>query len=325
MNQYLKYTLTVAVTAAAMVVYQYEGKPEQAGLAQQAPTQVPIQVAEIKNDIAQVEQSLNATKEPSTKRELTQAELADIDPTSIDWDAMKARYKDVTFGVDPMLASQSILITDFSPEEIAAYNKLHVVAFNPAIGKDCGPKRLVSSEEFALAYGVPHEYVTDFCTMKYERPKHPYTDLTVAELRELVDLNNDAEAAVFASRHSTNAQEQIGFAIQAAALSGKSGPILKASLYVNNFGMSEDSSIEEVMGDIATVLIMKKMAALMGDPRVSQDDKDYYLLVRRGLSQEEIQSYKDDLNEIARKNLKALGEMQRDLTGATGILELTNA
>ena len=325
MNQYLKYALTVAVTAAAMVAYQYEGKPEQAGLAQQAPSQIPEQVTEIKNEIAHVEQPLNAPAELNTKRELTQAELADIDPASIDWEAMKARYKDVTFGVDPMLASQSILITDFSPEEIAAYNKLHVVAFNPAIGKDCGPKRLVSSEEFALAYGVPHEYVTDFCTMKYERPKHPYTDLTVAELRELVELNNDAEAAVFASRHSTNVQEQIGFAIQAAALSGKSGPILKASLYVNNFGVSEDSSIEEVMGDIATVLIMKKMAALMGDPRVSQDDKDYYLLVRRGLSQEEIQSFQSTLDELALENLKKMGELQRESTGATSILELTNA
>ena len=167
--------------------------------------------------------------------------------------------------------------------------------------------------------------MTDFCTMKYERPKHPYTDLTVAELRELVELNNDAEAAVFASRHSTNVQEQIGFAIQAAALSGKSGPILKASLYVNNFGVSEDSSIEEVMGDIATVLIMKKMAALMGDPRVSQDDKDYYLLVRRGLSQEEIQSFQSTLDELALENLKKMGELQRESTGATSILELTNA
>ena len=324
MNQYLKYTLTVAVTAAAMVAYQYEGKPEHAGLAQQAPTQAPTQVTEIKNDIAQVEQSLNATKETNTKRELTQAELADIDPASIDWEAMKARYKDVTFGNDPMLDSASIFIYDFSPEEIAAYNKLHVVAFNPSIGEECGPTRIVVSKEFG--YEEPHEYVSENCLPVFARPKHPYTDLSVEELRELVELNNDAEAAVFASRHSTNAQEQIGFAIQAAALSGKSGPILKASLYVNNFGVSEDSSIEEVMGDIATVLIMKKMAALMGDPRVSQDDdKDYYLLVRRGLSQEEIQSYKDDLNEMARKNLKAIGELQRDLTGATSILELTNA
>jgi predicted membrane-bound mannosyltransferase len=58
MNQYFKYALTVAVTVAAMVAYQYEGKPEQAGLAQQAPNQVPIQVTEIKNEIAQVEQAI---------------------------------------------------------------------------------------------------------------------------------------------------------------------------------------------------------------------------------------------------------------------------
>ena len=38
MNQYIKYALTVVVTAAAMVAYQYEGKPEQVELAQQAPS-----------------------------------------------------------------------------------------------------------------------------------------------------------------------------------------------------------------------------------------------------------------------------------------------
>ena len=324
MNQYLKYTLTVAVTAAAMVAYQYEGKPEQAGLAQQAPTQVPIQVAEIKNDIAQVEQSLNATKEPSTKRELTQAELADIDPASIDWEAMKARYEDVTFGEDPMLHSASILITDFSPEEIAAYNKLHVVAFNPAIGKDCGPKRFVSSEEFP--YEEPGEYVADFCTMKYERPKHPYTDLNIDELRELVELNNDAEAAVFASRYATNAQERIGFAFQASALSGKSGPILKAARWGIDFLTGEERPTNKIVDDVANYLVIEKIATLMGDPRALADDSDYMeSLIERGVPREEIQFIQEAIDQIALKNLKAIGEMQRDLTGATSILELTNA
>ena len=80
------------------------------------------------------------------------------------------------------------------------------------------------------------------------------------------------------------------------------------------------------MGDIASVLVIEKMAALMGDPRALKDETGYAeVLVKRGLSQEEIQSYKDDVDEIARRNLKALGEMQRELTGATGILESANA
>ena len=80
------------------------------------------------------------------------------------------------------------------------------------------------------------------------------------------------------------------------------------------------------MGDIASVLVIEKMAALMGDPRALKDETGYLeVLVKRGLSQEEIQSYKDDVDEIARRNLKALGEMQRELTGATGILESANA
>ena len=320
MNQYLKYALTVAVTAAAMVVYQYEGKPEQTGLAQQAPTQV----TEIKNEIAHVEQPLNTTAELNTKRELTQAELADIDPASIDWEAMKARYKDVTFGNDPMLDSASIFIYDFLPEEIAAYNKLHVVAFNPAIGEECAPTRIVVSQEFG--YEEPHEYVSENCLPVFERPKHPYTDLSVEELRELVELNNDAEAAVFASWSASNNQERIGFAIQAAALSGKSGPILKAARYINTFGVGENRSTEDVMSDLANVLIIEKIAALMGDPRALKDEKDYLdVLAKRGVSQEEIRSFQNTLDELALENLKKMGELQRESTGATSILELTNA
>jgi len=71
MNQYFKYALTVVVTAAAMVAYQYEGKPEQAGLAQQAPTQVP----EIKNEIAQVEQAI--TEERFTSAEMRAIQKAE--------------------------------------------------------------------------------------------------------------------------------------------------------------------------------------------------------------------------------------------------------
>ena len=112
MKQYLKYALTVAVTAAAMVAYQYEGKPENAGLAQQAPSQVP----EIKNEIGEVEQSLAGVEEPSAKRELTQAELADIDPASIDWEAVKDR---IFPGVDQMLLRFNMQ-AEYSDREIAA-------------------------------------------------------------------------------------------------------------------------------------------------------------------------------------------------------------
>lgn len=112
MNQCIKYALTVVVTAAAMVAYQYEGKPEQVELAQQ----VPIQVPEIKNEIAQVEQSLAGVEEPRAKRELTQAELADIDPASIDWEAVKDR---IFPGVDQMLLRFNMQ-AEYSDREIAA-------------------------------------------------------------------------------------------------------------------------------------------------------------------------------------------------------------
>ena len=100
MNQYIKYALTVAITAAAMVAYQYEGKPEQVGLAQQAQ-QAPSQVPEIKNEIAQVEQAITP-EVTTTHTELSSTDLADTNPASIDWDAMTRRFG---YGFDPMLVS----------------------------------------------------------------------------------------------------------------------------------------------------------------------------------------------------------------------------
>ena len=116
MNQYFKYAVTAAVTAAAIVASHYEGKPEQAGLAQQAPSPVPIQVPEIKNEIAQVAPSFAGVEEPSAKRELTQAVLADIDPASIDWEAVKDR---IFPGVDQMLLRFNMQ-AEYSDREIAA-------------------------------------------------------------------------------------------------------------------------------------------------------------------------------------------------------------
>ena len=320
MKETLKYGLAIGITAAAMFAYMYEAPPRQDGqeLAKTAPALINEATA-----AKSVEQASHPHQTPP-QRELSPAELADIDPASIDWEAMKERYRGVTFGSDPMLDSASILIIDFSPEEIAAYNKLHVVAFNPSVGTQCALDRFVISEEFG--YEEPREYVAENCLPVFERPKHPYTDLSVEELRELVELNNDAEAAVFASRNASNDQERIGFAIQAAALSGNSGPLLKASRYIDTFVPSEDLSTDEVMNEIANVLIVEKIAALMGDPRALQDDSGYLnILAERGLSKEEIQRFQNALDDLARENLKAMGELQRELTGATGILELTNA
>ena len=320
MKETLKYALAIGITAAAMFAYMYEAPPRQAVHELAQNTSAPTTKAALAKSTEQASDPHQALPQ----RELSQAELADIDPASIDWEAMKERYQHLTGGSDAMLSSRSIFITDFSPEEIAAYNKLHVVAFNPSVGERCALDRFVISEEFG--YEEPREYFAENCLPVFERPKHPYTDLSVEELRELVELNNDAEAAVFASRNASNDQERIGFAIQAAALSGKSGPLLKASRYIDTFVPSEDLSTDEVMNEIANVLIIEKIAALMGDPRALQDDSGYLnLLAERGLSQEEIQRFQSALDELARENLKAMGEMQRELTGATGILELTNA
>ncbi|MFQ3364402.1 MAG: hypothetical protein ACI883_001378 [Candidatus Azotimanducaceae bacterium] len=322
MNQYLKYALTVAVTAAAMVAYQYEGKPEQAGLAQQAPIQTPDQVTEIKKDIAQVEQSLNATKEPSTKRELTQAELADIDPASIDWEAMKARYTDIMqgFGGDPMLTGHAHLLDDLTQREIAAYNKLHVVPFNPKIGEVCGQPRAIKG-----LYG--EEYVSEGCISEFQFPEHPYSNLDLATLKKLVTEDLDPAAAVFASRYATDKQEGIHFALQAAALSEKSGPILQYSRRrYHSISIDERRPTNDVVQDFANRIVLERISARLGDPRAAPEELGLKsFLESRKISSDEIDSVLVGLDEVVGMALKSMAEMQRDTTGSTQIWEIINA
>ena len=90
MKEAMKYAVAIAITAAAMFAYMYEPPPEgavqevtQEASSQHHPSALPTSTTQ------------NADQ---PKRELTAAELADIDPASIDWEAMKARYQHLTGG-----------------------------------------------------------------------------------------------------------------------------------------------------------------------------------------------------------------------------------
>ena len=262
MNQYLKYTLTVAVTAAAMVAYQYEGKPEQAGLAQQAPNHVPIQGTEIKNEIACVEQPLNATAEPSNQRELTHAELADV------FANIKKRL-----GVeyDPMLIFASAKFTD---AEIEAYNRLHVVPFNPVVDEVC-------SEFIEDDYGL----LGTACKRVRERGEHPYASVPIDELEELAV--SDAAAALFMGQRSADYYEGIGWHLRATALSGKTGPLMKLlSLGLPAAAKSVSTEDEEAEFQRHYILgTISQLAKLLGDPRANPDVDVSFLRSNPELSQ----------------------------------------
>ena len=253
MNQYIKYALTVAVTAAAMLAYQYEGEPEQVELAQQAPSQVP----EIKNEIAQVEQAITDESVATLK----QSALVAISPSDIDWAAVKSR---IGSSHDPMIVFAK---GEFSEAEIAAYNKLHVIPFNPEVD-------LVCTEETYEGYpGIPDSGgVQTLCKSVRARPNHAYEDLDLEELSALA--YSDAEAAVFAGRKSEISDQKAEWMTRAAAISGKSGPLLwlaenehpSTAMLVPVAGGYKEVPLVE---DIVRRAILENVAAKMGDPRAA--------------------------------------------------------
>ena len=308
MKEAMKYAVAIAVTAAAMFAYMYEAPPEGAGLevTQEASSQhYPSALPTRSNQTAD-----------QTKRELTAAELADIDPASIDWEAVTERYRDITSGRDAMLSPGSVFITDFSPEEIAAYNKLHVIPFNPTVGEECGPMRI------ELDDGAVEDSYN--CVPVYERPEHPYKSLSIEELTELVEFNNDAEAAAIASRYAPTRQERLSFAIQASTLSGKSGPVLRYARRSTTL-LVENPSPEDIVAHVSRSLALETVAKALGDPRATPNySGSISWLEEAGLSTAEIEDLQRAIKDSAYDLLKQMGEAQRDLTGATGILELTN-
>lgn len=131
---------------------------------------------------------------------------------------MKERYEERVGDLDPMILRWAHL-GGFTALEIAAFNKLHVVAFNPMVDESC-VRESSGIEGVGDADGV-----WEVCTPIYETEVHPYQSLSIEELNPLA--TTDAHAAVFASRLATNFVAQLGYSLQAVAFTGKPGPILE--------------------------------------------------------------------------------------------------
>jgi hypothetical protein len=178
-------------------------------------------------------------------------------PTSApatDWDSIKYRMEHTTS--DP----------SFTPEEEAAWNELHVIPLNWVDQTECG--------------------ADGYCIYQMKYPPHPYETIPQEELSELA--YNDPLAAImmgmrFAEDHTAETSllftadsekaeiERIDWFVRAAALSGKTGPLMrlageagKTRYNANRFsgGVPEPGK--------KTALIM--VAQILGDPRANPQE-----------------------------------------------------
>jgi len=310
MRKHLKLaTLSVAVVAALSIAYLMG--------------YLPTQIAEPTADIAQVTPDtpvLAQTTQPQASGEQAAPQEVvfdpeNVDPDSIDWKAVTNR---IFPGIDQMLLRANVKV-DYSDAEIAAFNKLHVVEFNPTIQSVC-------NEEIS-------KYTTtgfiEICHGVRAYPDHPYESMSVDELMDLAEA--DAAAAVFISKKAETVEERVGFALRAAALSGKPGPVLATA--VKEFTSSgitytDDNKITSGNGTVPktviTRLILETVAQKMGDPRANPDAWKKYI-DDFAKTEEDRNAVLEAIQQSARSAMEHMAETQREITGSTQMRELLDA
>ena len=280
-------------------------------------------IAEPTADIAQVTPDtpvLAQTTQPQASGEQAAPQEVvfdpeNVDPDSIDWKAVTNR---IFPGIDQMLLRANVKV-DYSDAEIAAFNKLHVVEFNPTIQSVC-------NEEIS-------KYTTtgfiEICHGVRAYPDHPYESMSVDELMDLAEA--DAAAAVFISKKAETVEERVGFALRAAALSGKPGPVLATA--VKEFTSSgitytDDNKITSGNGTVPktviTRLILETVAQKMGDPRANPDAWKKYI-DDFAKTEEDRNAVLEAIQQGARSAMEHMGETQREITGSTQVRELLDA
>jgi hypothetical protein len=302
-------SLSVAVVAALLGAYW--GGYQTASIAE--PTTDIAHVASEAPILAQTTQP-QASGEESPHQEPT-IDPEDVDPASIDWKAVTNR---IFPGIDQMLLRANVKV-DYSEAEIAAFNKLHVVEFNPTIQSVC-------NEEIS-------KYTTtgfiEICHGVRAYPDHPYESMSVDQLMDLAEA--DAAAAVFISKKAETVEERIGFALRAAALSGKPGPVLATA--VKEFTSSgitytDDNKITSGNGTVPktviTRLILETVAQKMGDPRANPDAWKKYI-DDFAKTEEDRNAVLEAVQKGARSAMEHMAETQREITGSTQMRELLDA
>ena len=304
MKEAMKYALVIAITAATMFACMYDAPPERA-------VQEVTQKASSQNHPSALPTSSKQTAD-QPKRELSAAELADIDPASIDWEAMRERYDTNS---DPMALRWSFL-GEFTDAEIAAFNKLHVVPFNPMIDQTC-ERSLSGIEGVGDADGV-----WEVCTPIYLYDEHPYAFLSLEELKPLAE--NDPYAAELAIRIAEDFQSRMDYALQAVALSGKPGPIFEGLQRSSLISLEDNRDPNQILAEVGVKMVFQNLSARLGDPRA--DTQSLLALLNEYLQSEE--DKKDFLTEVqisAQALAEQLAKAQTEKTGQTTIAEAINA
>lgn len=155
-------------------------------------------------------------------------------------------------GYDPMLLFAS---AEFTDEEIATYNKYHILPFNPVVDEVC--------------YDVIAEdntnYVGTQCKRISQRPDpHPYASIAKDELQALAVT--DAAALFMGIRAETYIQS-LRWHLRATALSNKTGPLMIFSTRgAQGAGLENDADRDRFYTAYMDLAI-EQLAADLGDPR----------------------------------------------------------
>ena len=302
-------TLSVAVVAGLLVAYW--GGYQTASIAE--PT---ADIAQVTPDTPVLAQTIQpqASGEQAAPQEVV-FDPENVDPDSIDWKAVTNR---IFPGIDQMLLRANVKV-DYSEAEIAAFNKLHVIEFNPTI-------QSVWNEEIS-------KYTTtgfiEICHGVRAYPDHPYESMSVDELMDLAEA--DAAAAAFISKKAETVEERIGFALRAAALSGKPGPLMKTA--VKDLGTRDSqfggethghAAYETVPKTVFTRLILETVAQKMGDPRANPDSWKKYI-DDFAKTEEDRNAVLEAIQNGVRSAMEHMAETQREITGSTQMRELLDA
>jgi hypothetical protein len=217
-------------------------------------------------------------------------------------------------GVDPMIV---FALEDFSDEQIAAYNELHVIPFNPAVGKLCEsiPDPQLPDQDLAFSR----------CETLRQQQPHPYTQLADSDLETLAETDPVA-AELLGMRVIGDDAARNRWYLRAAALSGKSGPIMALANRRYNATQIYKRNAEgklvlvEDMDGVRYRAVLETIAAKMGDPRANPDYWRAVLSRQNGSGTEP--------ETVARQALELMEQMariQRDVTGSTQMWELIHA
>ena len=252
-------SLSVAVGAALLVAYW--GVYQTASNAE--PTADIAQVAPETPALASTAQPQSSGDEPTNQEPTT-------DPDEVDFDEITER---LGTGYDPMLFFAS---AEFSDAEIEAYNRLHVLPFNPVVDEVC------------------HDFISEVddstgieCRRIRQREEHQYASLPMEELQELG--YSDALAALFMGERSKDLGESMAWYLRSAALSGKPGPLIKLAkmkLPVSKLVEGTRRFEPEPRGFYLQSAVLR-VAKEMGDPRAKPEISDARLL-ELGESEERI-------------------------------------